>query len=51
MGAKNLGATTILIYTGKTKPPLNTKYKSVVDYEANNLSEVIKIIEKFEIDK
>ena len=50
-GAKNLGATTILIYTGKTKPPINSKYKSVVDYEADNLLEVIKIIGKFELDK
>ena len=43
-GAKNLGAETILIYSGKTNPPVNSKYKSVIDHEAYNLSDVIKII-------
>lgn len=43
-GAKILGAETILIYTGKTKAPFPTSYKDKINYEANNLLDVIKIL-------
>ncbi len=43
-GAKKLGAETILIYTGKTKPPIPENYTAKIDYEANNLLEVIEIL-------
>lgn len=46
VGAKNLGAETILIFTGKTNPPLPKKYYNKIDYSANNLIEVIEIIKK-----
>ena len=44
-GAKKVGGETILIYSGKTKPPYPELYSSKVDFEANNLVEVIKILE------
>lgn len=43
-GAKSVGAKTILIYTGKTPKPVEDIYKSFIDYEANNLLEVIEIL-------
>ncbi len=45
-GAQNIGGKGILIYTGKTKFPLpdNSKIKPI--YEAKNLLEVIKILDK-----
>ncbi len=43
-GAKNIGAETILIYTGKTKKPIPMQYNKVVDYEAENLKDVISIL-------
>lgn len=44
VGAKNLGAETILIYTGKTSPPVDSSYRIVIDHEANTLSDVINIM-------
>ncbi len=46
-GAKNLGAETIIILTGKTIKPYPDKYKSYIDYEASNLLDVIDILESF----
>ncbi|MEE9431068.1 MAG: HAD-IIA family hydrolase [Melioribacteraceae bacterium] len=43
-GANKLGAESILILTGKTKPPIPENYKQFVNYTANNLDEVIKIL-------
>lgn len=45
-GSKNIGAETILIYTGKTKKPFLSKFKNVVDHEADNLNEAINILDK-----
>lgn len=45
-GAKKLNATTILITTGKTKLPLDEKKIKNVDFVADSLLDVIKIIEK-----
>jgi HAD superfamily hydrolase (TIGR01450 family) len=45
-GAKELGADTILIYTGKTKPPILDSYSDKIDHEAKNLLEVLEIIKK-----
>ncbi len=45
-GANQLGAETILIFTGKTKPPIPANYKPFVNYTANNLDEVIKLLKK-----
>ena len=47
-GSKNIGGTTILIYTGKTKPKVDSDYESVIDYEADDLSEVITILDKIQ---
>ena len=46
LGAKKIGAETIIIYTGKTKSPFHREYKRFVDYEAQNLLDVINILEK-----
>ena len=43
-GANDLGAKTILIYTGKTRFPLSENFKIKPDYEAQNLKEVISIL-------
>ncbi len=43
-GANDLGAKTILIYTGKTNYPLSKKLEVKPDYEAQNLKEVISIL-------
>lgn len=43
-GAKDLGASTILMFTGKTKYPLNEKSKGICDFTAHNLNEAIEII-------
>lgn len=43
-GAKNLGAETILILTGKTKLPIPDDYKNSVDYITKNLSEVTEVL-------
>ena len=45
-GAKKLGGISILVYTGKTKYPLSPSIKIKPDYEAQNLENVITIIEK-----
>lgn len=45
-GAKDLGAQTILLFTGKTKNPIKEIDELFVDYQANNLLEVIAIIKK-----
>lgn len=45
-GAHNSGGKGILIYTGKTKYPLNPEIKVKPDYEALNLNEVIRLLEK-----
>lgn len=45
-GAKNNGAETILILTGKTEKTYPKNYADKVDFEANNLKEVISILEK-----
>ncbi|MDP3583103.1 MAG: HAD hydrolase-like protein [Ignavibacteria bacterium] len=44
--AKNLGADSILIYTGKTQHPLPPDSVIKPDYEAMNLLEVIDLLEK-----
>lgn len=44
VGAKSLNAFTILIYTGKTQKPVVNEYRKFVNFEADNLVEVIKII-------
>ncbi|MDP3583445.1 MAG: HAD hydrolase-like protein, partial [Ignavibacteria bacterium] len=44
--AKNLGADSILIYTGKTLHPLPPDSVIKPDYEAMNLLEVIDLLEK-----
>lgn len=44
--AKNLGADSILIYTGKTQHPLPSDSAIKPDYEALNLLEVIEVLEK-----
>lgn len=44
-GAKNLNAKTILIYTGKTNYPLSSNLKIKPDYEAQNLNEVITVLQ------
>ena len=44
--AKNLGADSILIYTGKTQPPLPSDSVIKPDHEAMNLLEVIDLLEK-----
>ena len=43
-GSKNIGAETILIYTGKTKRPIRTKYFSKIDHHVDSLGEVIKVL-------
>ncbi|PID60330.1 MAG: hypothetical protein CR986_04185 [Ignavibacteriae bacterium] len=43
-GAKNLNAETILIYTGKTKPPLSSSEKKDIDYEVKKIKEVVEIL-------
>lgn len=45
-GASKLGAETILIYTGKTKPPIPNNYNNFVNYKSNNLNDVIEILKK-----
>ncbi len=44
-GSKKIGAETILIYTGKTRKPFLPKFNDIVDYEADNLMEVIRILD------
>ncbi len=50
-GAKQIGAKTILILTGKTKSDYASGYKKYIDYEANNLIEVLNILEKLKREK
>ena len=45
-GAKKLNSITVLIYTGKTKNPPGKKYDALIDFEANNLTEVIDILQR-----
>jgi HAD superfamily hydrolase (TIGR01458 family) len=45
-GANNMGSESILIYTGKTQYPLSTNSKVQPTYEAKDLLEVIKLLEK-----
>ncbi len=47
-GAKNLGGTTILIYTGKTTKPLAENVHIKPDYQADDLKEVIEILKEQE---
>ena len=47
-GSKNIGAETILIYSGKSKKPVPDKFLSKIDHEADNLMEVIKILESLQ---
>jgi HAD superfamily hydrolase (TIGR01458 family) len=44
IGAQKIGGKGILIYTGKTKYPLNDDYKIKPDFEAKNLTETIKLL-------
>jgi ribonucleotide monophosphatase NagD (HAD superfamily) len=44
IGAQKAGGKGLLIYTGKTKYPLNEGINIKPDYEAKNLTEVIDII-------
>ena len=48
MGSKLINAGTILILTGKTKLPIPNKFLHLIDQTANDLNEVIKIIENRE---
>ena len=48
LGAQNLGAKSILVYTGKTKYPLPKESGIKPDYEANDLLEVIEILKDIE---
>lgn len=50
-GASELGATTILVYTGKTEYPLTYDSKIKPTYEARNLKDAIVILEKIFADK
>jgi len=50
-GASKLDAETILIYTGKTKKPFPNIYKPYVNYTANNLYDVIKILKNLNTAK
>ncbi len=43
-GAKDLGASTILMFTGKTKYPLSDELIGTSDFTAHSLTEVIEII-------
>jgi HAD superfamily hydrolase (TIGR01458 family) len=45
-GTKKLNATTILTYTGKTKAAPGNKYSKFIDFEVNNLIEVIELLKK-----
>ncbi len=45
-GASELGATTIIVYTGKTEYPLAHDSKIKPDHEARNLKDAIAILEK-----
>ena len=47
-GAKELGGTGILVFSGKTKYPLDPSVKIKPDYEAQNLRDVIRILENLE---
>ena len=47
-GAEELGGTGILVYSGKTKYPLDPSVKIKPDYEAQNLIDVVRIIENLE---
>jgi ribonucleotide monophosphatase NagD (HAD superfamily) len=44
--AQDIGGKGILIYTGKTKIPLEKNIKIKPDSEANSLKEVISILKK-----
>ncbi len=46
-GAKKLGGISILVYSGKTKYPLDTSIKVKPDYEAQTLNEVISVLDNF----
>jgi HAD superfamily hydrolase (TIGR01458 family) len=46
-GANNLGAESILIYTGKTSHPLSSDSKVRPTYEASNLLTVVELLEEF----
>jgi HAD superfamily hydrolase (TIGR01458 family) len=46
LGAKQIGGKAILIFTGKTKS-LTRETENLPDYKANNLTDVIRILEKF----
>ena len=50
-GASELGATTILVYTGKTEYPLASDSNIKPDHEARNLKDAIVILEKIFTDK
>ncbi|GAB4299283.1 MAG: TIGR01458 family HAD-type hydrolase [Ignavibacteriaceae bacterium] len=45
IAAQNCGATGILVLTGKTTKPVPEKYKNKYDYKADNLKDVIGILE------
>jgi HAD superfamily hydrolase (TIGR01458 family) len=47
-GAKKLGGTSILVYSGKTKYPLASTIKIKPDYETQNLGEVISLLKNFQ---
>lgn len=44
IAAQKIGGKGILVYTGKTKYPLQPDIRLKPDYEAKNLGEVIKIL-------
>lgn len=46
IAAQNIGGKGILIFTGKTKYPLSEKDEKIPDYTAQNLVEVIRILEE-----
>ena len=43
-GSKKVGAETILIYTGKTNKATSIDKNNIIDFEADNLLDVIKIL-------
>ncbi|MCB9206057.1 MAG: HAD-IIA family hydrolase [Ignavibacteriales bacterium] len=43
-GAKQLNAETILVLTGKTKPPISSEHINNIDYQANSLIDAISIL-------
>jgi HAD superfamily hydrolase (TIGR01458 family) len=47
IASQQIGGKGILVYTGKTKYPLSENYFPKPDYEAKNLTDIMKILEMF----